>query len=314
MHSLYTGGFKPQIVRIALLLDVFTPLADGPADAHAVARACGCDVFGTRALLDYLSSLQLLDQQDNTYTLTPTAAAFLVPGEQTYAGGWVLMETGPGMWDGVLQALRSDRSSYHNAIPWAQDAWLESCRSSRPADSLRMWRAAGIEPGQRQGLRVLDMACGCAIKSLVLARADPTVHVTCLDSAEVLEVTRDLAGRLGVVPQVAFLPRDLRAMDLGEECCDAALLGQITYALTPEQNVDLFRRVYKALSPGGTLVIDAPIVSESPGEQDSFVTLLMRALSGGAAHRFADYCNWLDRAGFSQVKQIGEKWLSATKP
>lgn len=87
VYSLYTGGFKPQIVRIALLLDVFTPLVNGPVDAQAVAGACGCNVIGIGALLDYLSSLGLLKRGDNTYTLTPTAVAFLVPGQQSYAGG-----------------------------------------------------------------------------------------------------------------------------------------------------------------------------------------------------------------------------------
>ena len=43
VYSLYANGWKPQLVRIALLLDVFTPLAGGPADAHTVASVCDCD-------------------------------------------------------------------------------------------------------------------------------------------------------------------------------------------------------------------------------------------------------------------------------
>ena len=46
IYDLYTGMFRPQIVRLALQLDVFTPLADGPADAASVARACGCSKAG----------------------------------------------------------------------------------------------------------------------------------------------------------------------------------------------------------------------------------------------------------------------------
>jgi hypothetical protein len=33
IYDLYTGAFRPQTVRLALQLDVFSPLADGPADA-----------------------------------------------------------------------------------------------------------------------------------------------------------------------------------------------------------------------------------------------------------------------------------------
>lgn len=312
VYSLYANGWKPQLVRIALLLDVFTPLADGPADAHTVARVCDCDVFGIRTLLDYLSSLQLLEREGSTYTLTPTTAAFLVPRQPTYAGDWVLMMTDPEMWDGVLEAMRSGRPSYPT-IPHAQDQWLESYRSWRPAESLEMWRTAGIEPGQRPGLRVLDVACGCAIKSLVLAQADPTVHITCVDSSDVLQVTHDLAQRLQVVAQVTLLSGDWHTIDLGDGRYDVALLGQITNYLTPKQNTDLFRRVHKALSVGGTLVIDVFMMPEEPTEGSSIWTLLSWAESGGAAHSFTDYRIRLQDAGFKQVNPLGERWLSAIK-
>jgi hypothetical protein len=52
---------------------------------------------------------------------------------------------------------------------------------------------------------------------------------------------------------------------------------------------------------------------EEPDELTSQFTVLLWALSGGATHPFTDYRNWVEEAGFSQVKQIGEKWLSATK-
>ena len=139
VYSLYANGWKPQLVRIALLVDLFTPLADGPADAHTVASACDCDVFGIRTLLDYLNSLRLLEREGSTYALSPTAAAFLVPGRSTHAGDWVLSWTVPALWDGVLEAVRSGRPSYY-ALPYAQDQWLESYRPWRPAQSLDIRR------------------------------------------------------------------------------------------------------------------------------------------------------------------------------
>ena len=69
--GLFTGVYKPQLVRIALTLDVFTPLLSGPVDAQAVARACGCSPTGIRLLLDYLSSIGLLEHNANNYALTP---------------------------------------------------------------------------------------------------------------------------------------------------------------------------------------------------------------------------------------------------
>jgi SAM-dependent methyltransferase len=309
-YSLYTGGFKPQMVRLALLLDVFSPLAAGPAGVQTVARACGCDPTGTRLLLDYLASLGLVQRRGETYSLTPTAAAFLVPGAQTYAGDWLLAHTDPAFWDGAEQALRGGHRA-RQAFPWAQDAWLQSLRPAQPQSSLAMWRAAGIEPGRRGELRILDLGCGCAIKSLALAQADPQVHLTCVDRAEVLEVARALAGRMGVLARTALVPGDLHTLDLGQQKYGAILLGYVTDYLSPEQNRDLFRRALRALVPGGTLLIDVHPAPETPGEFAATMALLAWAISGCTPYPPERYHAWLEEAGFSLVRQVGQNWFSA---
>ena len=42
IYDLFGGIFKPQFIRIALLLDVFTPLTR-PSTAEQVAQACRAD-------------------------------------------------------------------------------------------------------------------------------------------------------------------------------------------------------------------------------------------------------------------------------
>jgi hypothetical protein len=71
--------------------------------------------------------------------------------------------------------------------------------------------------------------------------------------------------------------------------------------------------VYKALSVGGTLVIDAQMMPEEPTEGSSILTLLCWTESGSAAHSFTDCRKWLEDVGFEQVNQLGEHWLSAIK-
>jgi C-methyltransferase len=314
IYGLYDGGFLGQFTRLALLLDVFTPLTSGPASSESVAAACNASASGVRALLNYLSSLQIIEYQPNTdtYALTSTASTFLVRGNRSYAGDWVLANTDPVLWDKVFQTLRSGRSAEYT-MPWAQDAWLESYSPSRIAFSLELWRTAGVEVDQNKPLHIIDLACGCGIKTLGFAQANHTVHVTCLDSPEVLEVARDLAKRLGVESQTHYTPGDLLTDNLGSERFDAALLGLITYILTPQQNADVFRRVFQALRPGGRLLIDAIMSTDQPAEWASRATMLMNTWNGGAAHSFPDYKAWLQQAGFSRVIQHNEQLLSAIK-
>ena len=174
IYALYTPGFKPQVVRVALLLDIFAPLAHGPLDAEAVARACGCDTQGILGLLDYLAAIGLLRVEQGQYRLTAT---FLVQDEPAYAGDWILAETDPRFWEHVLVSIRTGEHA-ETSFPWAQDAWLESYRLERRKQSLVMWQAAGIDTEGDDPLSLLDLACGCGVKSMSLAQFRAGVQIT----------------------------------------------------------------------------------------------------------------------------------------
>lgn len=312
IYDLLGGVFKPQLIRIAIQMDVFTPLASGPAMARHVAEACGCDQMGLQTLLDYLSALHLLERQGDRYALSVTAETFLVRGRSAYVGDLLVDYTDAALYDHIRDSLRSGQpqSLSENFV---QDAWLESYRLTRIPQSLALWHAAGIPPDDERARQILDIACGCAIKSFALAQVSPSVQIICLDSPAVLEVARDLARRMGIVARVVWRPANLLTADLGVSKFDAALVGQITHYLTPEQNRDLFRRIHAALKPGGTLVIDCPMAGAAPEETTCFLTLFLWANGGGAAHAFAMYRAWLSDSGFQAVTPLSDRSLAAQK-
>ncbi len=312
VYDLYWGIFKPQFIRLALQLDVFTPLAADSTTAEQVAQSCHCDTFGIKSLLDYLCSLQVLECHGNMYTLTPTTATFLVKGRKAYVGDMILHYTDKALFDNIQQSLRSGKPSSLGEN-FVQDAWLESYLPWRIPKSLEMWQAADIKTEHQESLRILDIACGCAIKSLALAQTSPNVRVTCLDTADVLVVAHDLAERMEVESQVVFKPANLLDAHLGENQFDAVLTGQITHYLTEAQNTSLFQRIYSALLLNGVLVIDCPMATNKPAETTSFMTLLLWANGGGATHSFEVYRAWLSDSGFRQIKQLSERWMVAIK-
>jgi SAM-dependent methyltransferase len=312
IYDLYTGVYKPQIIRIALELDVFTPLNAGPAKAEFVAQICKCEVVGIRHLLDYLASLTVLEKKDDKYSLSCEAATFLVRGKKAYTGDLIMNFVGPAPWESIQESVQSGHpQNIDLEIHFAQDAWIESYRAVRIPSGLAMWTKAGIIPEPSLRVQLLDLACGCAIKSMVLAQRSPNVKITCLDTALVLEVARDLAERWGVLSQVYFLPDNLLTADLGEAKYDVCLLGQITHYLTNQQNSDLFNHINKALIPGGKLVLDVPMETTQLDESSSFLSLLLWANSGGRAYTFDEYCSWLMEAGFNSIHPLTERLLLA---
>jgi len=314
IYDLYTGVYKPQIIRIALELDIFTPLKAHSAKAGAIAQACQCEATGIYHLLNYLTSIHVLIMDGDEYSLSPEAATFLVRGEKTYTGNLIMDFIGPSPWESLRESIRTGQTRKIDLeIHFTQDAWIESYREARVASSLEMWTKAGVPIGPSLHLSLLDIACGCAIKSLVLAKESPYVELTCLDTAQVLGVARDLAQRWGVLSQVRFRVDDLLTANLGESKYDACLLGQITHYLTGQQNRDLYHRIYQALAAGGKLVLDVPMRPAQPDESSSFLSLILWANSGGRAYPFEEYRTWLLEAGFTRVFQFSERLLTAVR-
>ncbi len=314
IYDLYTGAYKPHIIRMALELDVFSPLGSGPAVVEDVAQACQCGILGMERLLDYLASLKILDKQADEYALSADAATFLVRGKKTYVGDLIKHFVGIEPWDSLQQSIRyGEPKALDLEIDFAQDAWIESYRSGRISSSLEMWNKTGIRVEKNNPFRLLDIACGCAIKTMVLAKESPNVRLTCLDTPLVLEAARDLAQRWGLLTQVQFVAGNLVTAYLGKDQFESCLLGQITHYLTEDQNIELFTRIHRALVQEGHLVLDVPMESNAIDESSSFLSLLLWANSGGRAHSYNEYRSWLMNAGFTTITPHSERLLSAIK-
>lgn len=310
--DLFWGIFKPQFICLALEIDIFTPLAKSPANAETVALACHSRPPGIQALLDYFCGLHILDKDGSYYSLTPTAEAFLLPASKAYVGDMILHYTGQRLFEQIETSIQSGNPQCLGEN-FVQDAWLESFSSWRISESLRMWKDAGVAPDQDLEVRLIDLACGCGIKSMALAQSNPAVKITCVDSPEVLQVANDLAKRFQIEDRVTFIPGDILTAKFGERQYRAALLGQITHYLTEAENRELFKRVFLTLEQRGRLVIDCPMSTENPAEHASLLTLFLWANSGGKAYSFSTYEEWLLASGFREVKQLSERWLCAVK-
>lgn len=159
-----------------------------------------------------------------------------------------------------------------------------------------MWHALGIDG--RDGLRILDLACGPAPKSLALALANPGVRITLVDWGRILKVSRKVAADLGVDSQVTCLSGDLTRAAYGRRRYDVAFLGDVTHFFSPEQNTRTFRKAYDALVDGGILVVNA-VRGEYLGPTEH--GLWFYAVSSGGAYNFAEYKDMLEHAGFTNI-------------
>lgn len=309
--------YQVAIFRAALELQVWAKVAAGEDTVDRIASSQHWDPLGTRMLLDDLSALKLLAKEGNRYRLLPEAECYLLPDKPTYMGRYLLSDFG---WEGngqLAEAIRTGKRpiGYSATRTEAIDTWIGVYSRSWAAPETylgrcdAMWQQSGIQP--RDGLHVLDVACGPAPKSLSLARAHPGVRVTLLDWEQILTIASKVAAGLGVQSQVTPLPGDLWTVPYASNHYDVIYLGSITHFFSSEQNTRLFRRARDALVEEGTLVVNA-IRREYPDPMGP--GLWFYAVSeGGAPYDFHEYKDMLERAGYTDIVDVSTQPIRATK-
>ncbi|MGH9408851.1 MAG: methyltransferase [Vicinamibacterales bacterium] len=305
------GFWVSQILASAAHYRFFTHISNGASTAEAVAAAAGTDPAGTRMVLDSLASVDVLRKHDRTYSLAPDADAFLVEGRPADLSA-MIADHPMLLWQEWGKLRDALKARPHAAMAeYAENADAEAFFGKLirvimplalgPADAVAEHLGVGTT---RKGLRILDVGAGSGAWTMPFARRDGAAEITAFDLPHVIKETQRIVDESGLGARYRMQPGDLGRDDFGNARYDVAVLGNICHGLTPEQNLDLLRRLHRALAPGGVLVI-ADMVPNEQRSGPPFPVLFavnMYLLTGGDTWPFSTYETWLTETGFSRPR------------
>ena len=263
--------------------------------------------------------MKLMKKEGDRYSLTTEAAMYLDPAQPTYRGDLWLFEynwEGDGKLADVIRTgkrpLSYDATKEEMTGVWKAHysrGWVFPEVLLELADEL--WRSVDIQA--RDGLRVLDVACGPAPRSLALAYHNASVRLTWLDWNEVLQTALKAASKVGITDQISPLPGDLWLADMGANQYDVAYLGNMTHFFSPEQNIHLFSKIHSALVSGGIIVVNSGVRREDVAAIWDAIWLYVATAHGGS-YNFIEYKEMLEQAGFTNIEDINLGPIRAVKP
>lgn len=246
-----SGFMAAKHLFAACELGLFEALAAGPTSIDDAAIATGLDAARMRVVADANVVLGFIEHSDHGYSNSPVAQTFVAgqsPADMRPLLSFWNRLSYP-MWSGMEETVRTGHGhapDFSALDPETQRVFSNGVEAiSRPtAEAL----AENYDFNQHR--RVLDVGGGTGSFLLAIQQRCPNLGLTLFELPGAGDVARQrLMGHdIGIVAGDMF--RD--ALPSGH---DAAIVANVIHVLSPDENVELLRRLRRSLEPGGRVLL-----------------------------------------------------------
>ena len=302
-----TRGFmKSRVILTAAELDIFTRIDTKPCGAKELAGEKSLDERAATRVLDCLVSFGLLEKESGRYKLSEEGSLFSARHPQTILpmalhtnhlwDTWsdltdVVKKGGSAGLDSGVQMNRADWNSFIGAM---------HVRGQKLAQSLVK------EYDLSRFKRLLDVGGASGTYTIAFLRRKPTLTAVLFDLKNVTPMAEERLAAEHLAGRVEIVTGDFYKDELPKGC-DLAFLSAIIHQNSFEQNLALFAKIFRALEPGGTVLIRDHIMKETrtePAAGALFAINMLVNTRGGDTYTFAEVKEALEKAGFTGVKQL----------
>jgi SAM-dependent methyltransferase len=315
------GFMKSRIILSAAELDFFSLLARAPLSAADVAKRLKLDLRATTRILDCLVIFGLLQKEDLTYVTTP-GGRFLASNHPETVLPMVLhfndlWATWGEMTDILRKGTARDVKAGIKDDGWDWKAFVGAMHVA--ARGLAGEIAAVYDTTRFSCL--LDIGGASGTYAIAFLRKNPGLKAVVFDLPEVIPLAAERLAVEGLSGRAHTVAGDFYE-DEFPGGCDLALLSAIIHQNSPDQNVALFEKAFRALEPGGALLIRDHVMDESrlsPAPGALFAVNMLANTHGGDTYTFSEIRSALEKAGFVEVTLLrkGERMdclVEAVKP
>lgn len=254
------GFMASKALFAALHAELFRHLAEGARTVEALSAATGIAPAPLATLLATLRSVGLVTEAGGAYANAPATERYLVPGRAAYFGDYyrhqidrqlypAMMSLDAGL-RGDAAGLAHDSMSSLLADPVEAEAFSRAQHAGSMGPALIASKALPLG-GART---LLDVAGGTGAFSICFCRANPELRATIIDFPNVVQVAERFVAEAGLAERIALVPGDALQTEwpAGQ---DVVLMSYLLSAVGGEDIAPLLSRAWRALAPGGRLVV-----------------------------------------------------------
>ncbi len=312
---------RSRIILTAAELDFFTHIANNPCTGEELAAKLHLALKGTIRVLDCLVGYGLLDKKGGRYFVTDAGSRYSSTHPESVLPMLMHQSQLWERWSSLTEIVRGGTPASRKP------------GSGMSADNRRAFigamhvvgRGLSVEIAEAYDLsrfkRLLDIGGASGTYTMAFLRKNPRLTAVIFDLEDVIPMSVERLSAEGFLDRVEPVAGDFYRDELPKGC-DLALLSAIIHQNSREENLELYRKVFRALDPGGRLLIRDHIMDESrtsPPAGAAFAVNMLVNTSGGDTYTFREVKESLEQAGFTDVTLVrrGERMdglVEAKKP
>jgi len=303
------GFALARAVMAGAKLGVFESLALHAASASEVASRCQTDPSATRKLLIALAGAGYLHFHEDRYALTPKARKWLLassPGSLVDAvlfafDVWELMEH---IEDYVRSGTPITLHAHMTDHQW--ELYQRSMGALAGQTAQEVARAIPVPHGAND---MIDIGGSHGYYSVALCRRHSALRSTVLDLPEAIAAAAPLLAAEKMGQRVVHQEADALVYDYGIETYDLVLLSNVAHHFSASENADLFRRLGRALRPGGVFAVIEPIrveIGDGAGQFAALGELYFGLTSRSGTWTASELVGWQADAGLDCLSPLSE--------
>jgi ubiquinone/menaquinone biosynthesis C-methylase UbiE len=305
--SLAHGFMESRILLTAAELDLFTLLTPAPLSDKEIAERKKVSTRGLTTLLDALAAMGFLAKDSGKYHCPPAVSRLLsrespgsiLPMVMHMSHLWQ-------RWSQLTEVVESGSAQEQPAPPFRDEDTLRAFIGAMHviAKSFAPRVVASVKAGSSRAL--LDVGGAMGTYTLAFLEAVPEMKATLFDRPPVVEMARPFLGDAGVLDRVTLVAGDFYRDELPGGH-DLAFLSAVIHQNSLKQNVALFSKVFRALMPGGRIVIRDHIMTPDrtkPKDGAVFAVNMLLATPGGGTYTYGEVREALAQAGFTRINLL----------
>ncbi len=310
--ELLQGARRTKVMYAGVSLGIFDALDGQPQTSQKLAQSLACNADGMERLLGALVGLGLLERDEELYTNSAVAQAYLTTSSPRRMTGYLNYSNSVGwpMWGKLEDAVREGTSRWKQCYGWDEPIFSSFFKSEESANEFLMGMHGfgvmsspalvnAIDLGRFQHLVDLGGATGhLAIAACVRY---PHLRATVFDLPQAVPLAKKITGVSSVANRLDVVAGDFFKDPLPE--ADLYSLGRILHDWSLDKIQLLLAKVFQSLPTGGGLLIAEKMLNadKSGPSWAQMQDLNMLVCTEGKERTLAEYGELLTSVGFTEV-------------